>query len=279
MKIIYNCLMLLTIIVSCNKTEQKPNNRELIKEIDAIKSYKTVYELKTDSVGKVIDTVKINYTKKNKQNKEVYKEHKVFMNGSFSTFKKYYRESGNLFYSSLKSPEYGILSIDEFWESDGNFEKGMSISYRDNIPKDTVKINYNIIYKNGSKFKTIITSEVNNEIVNKTESYYNDKEKVIKDILLTPNNDTTQVTEYKYKSMLLKIKSIYNYDDNTAIHLSYDEKGFPLSENIFGYLNDSLMELRKSNYVTDQDGNILKKNQITYYPDLKREYFVFKSED
>ena len=279
MKIIYNCLMLLTIIVSCNKTEQKPNNRELIKEIDAIKSYKTVYELKTDSVGKVIDTVKINYTKKNKQNKEVYKEHKVFMNGSFSTFKKYYRESGNLFYSSLKSPEYGILSIDEFWESDGNFEKGMSISYRDNIPKDTVKINYNIIYKNGSKFKTIITSEVNNEIVNKTESYYNNKEKVIKDILLTLNNDTIQVTEYKYKSMLLKIKSIYNYDDNTVIKLSYDDKGFPLSENIFGYLNDSLMELRKSNYVTDQDGNILKKNQITYYPDLKKEYFVFKFED
>ncbi|WP_062061772.1 hypothetical protein [Aquimarina longa] len=273
MKIIKSLLLIL-ILSSC-KNEIK--NSDLINEIKNLKNIATIYEIEIDSVGNFLDTLSIRKIKKNREGVEVYKKYKIFVDEeSFYETTNYFRDNSELFYSAMKSSEYGLISTFESWYKENKIEKGIFINYKKEEIKDTIFSNYEYHYAlNGVLNKLIITSEQNDTILSKELILYNEQEKPIKEFIIS-DKDTLSKTIYAYNGEVMSKKIIEDFNDKSVDIIKYNDKNFISSEEIYIRNQDSLIQIEQYNFEVNSNGDITKKT-LTKYPENIKKTIIYKT--
>ncbi len=266
----------LIVLIGCS--ESSKNNSELIKEIDSIKEKTIIYKYEVDSIGRIIDTLSVEKIKKNDNDVIILSDKLIFTDYGYLKIKKYFRDNKNLFYSISESSEIGILSIIEFWDKNEDIIKGISLDFRDNKVKDTIKMTYKYTHDdNGLKTKLIIQNKYSDEdvIASKTEITYNDLEEIVAETTLL-YGDTISVSKFSFSRNLLKKKSIKDYKNNVLIRFNYDKKGYVSSrETYISTLSDSLIKISNMRYSVDELGRITDIVE-TQLSSNKKKYFLYK---
>ncbi|WP_452598815.1 hypothetical protein, partial [Pontimicrobium sp. MEBiC01747] len=233
-----------------------------------------VYELEVDSLGSIKDTLSIEIIKKNEEGLKIYSKIKTFKKDRFNILTEYYKKNEDLFYSKLESSRYGIISIYEAWEKDNEIEKAMLIEYDQNKPKDTIFIDYEHFFdKQGVKKKTIITSKYKKEESNKTELLYNEDKKIMSEILST-DEDTLSHSLTKYNKSFSE-KIIFNYKNNTVSKFVYDQNDIIQTKTIYLKQLDTIIKKFETKFETNNNGEILKKEDVIY-PSKDKRIIIYK---
>ncbi len=266
----------LIVLIGCS--ESSKNNSELIKQIDSIKEKTIIYEYEVDSIGRIMDTLSVEKIKKNDNDVVILSDKLIFTDYGYLKIKKYFRDNKNLFYSISESSEIGILSIIEFWDKNEDIIKGISLDFRDNKVKDTIKMTYKYTHDdNGLKTKLIIQNKYSDEdvIASKTEITFNDLEEIVAETTLL-YGDTISVSKFSFSRNLLRKKTIKDYKNNVLIRFNYDKKGYVSSRETYNLTSsDSLIKISDVSYTVDELGRI--KNRVqTQLPSRIKRYFLYK---
>lgn len=265
------CLLaFMSLFYSCQK-DKLISSKELLSEIDKLKVENISYELQTDSLGEILDTISKTIIKKNNDGVKVYEEKKVYKGENFYDIKNYYLKGNNLFYSKTVSSELGIISIFETFLNKDKIVKAFTVNYLDNKILDTIKIDYKYFYKKNFLKKLVVSIEDDTVSKPKITISYNDFEKPYLEI--NEINDEIELkTLYEYNKDILVKKVIKNIKANSINEFFYNKEGFLESEILLVKGVNDFDTIRKVKYLNNKNGEILEKviynvdeNKILYF--------------
>lgn len=266
-------ILIIFLTVSC-KNDRLIDSKSLLIDIDNLQINKLKYELQTDSLGNVLDTISKIITKKNEDNEKVYEENIIYKDNGFLNIKSYYK-AGTLVYSKTESSELGIISIFETNLDRNKIINASTISYFDNEVLDTIKMDYDYFYNGNNSLNKLVIS-IQDDTIKKTKIIisYNKLEKPYLEIEEI-NNKVQFKTVYEYnKHNIISKKIIKDYNSNSIIEFIYDENGSLLTEEVLVKGINSFETIRKVEYISNE-GEITNKIILNFKTDDKH-FYLYK---
>ncbi len=253
---LFKTAIFFSLLFSCNTTTEDRPNEKLRTEIDSIKETDTIYQLRTDSIGNIIDTLSVVYQKRNQENIKMY--HKNIGADGYANVTKedYFWPDGELFFSKVTTSE-GLFTTFECWKEDSLIDRCVSISYENNEILDSINLDYKHSFTDGELTQTTITNKQNGESMFFTHLIYDNSGNLKTEIELE-KTDTLRITDYAYLNSLISKKKEKNLRDLKVVETNYNAKGFLLFEEVYRIENDSLFKIFQTDYRTDSQGNIIQ---------------------
>ena len=242
-------LLVFLLVTSCNSGS---DNAKRIRSIDKIKTVDTIYAIRIDSKGVILDTLAMSRIKKNNKGIKVFVETTSLDDDKRTIIsKKYMRDNGELFYSidEDRTSVDTFISTHENWLQNGKIHNGISL-FKGLNKIDTIQMTYR--YENGKdgKLKKMTIFDSSRSPI--VETYYNQEEKPILDVYLF-EGDTTELVKYTYIGSKLESETKFypKKERNTIITYGYDKLVNARKE----YIKDSLVS--EWIYKQDNKGNNL----------------------
>lgn len=262
---IFSILFVSTLFFAC-KQSTIINPDVLKSDIDKMPFSELVYEVSTDSIGNILDTISIQKIKKDENGEVIYKEsdrHK-----SEITTKAYFHEDDEPFYL-IRLDKNGdkVFSKYNLLDKNNHVVKSFAITYLEN--GDSTIATYSPKYKFSSDGKKLSSQIEMNGTIRPGTMYFtfNDHEDVTGSYIFYQGDTTAKsFNTYTYANEVMREKVTVRYKHKQKTwehHDLFDELGHLTTSKMVKLDSDSSIKII-SNFINDKDGNVLQVEISTY---------------
>ena len=251
-------IMIIPFIMACQGGYV--DNQELIREIDRLEYSELRYELETDSLGNVIDTLELIYYKYDDEHNLLFREREIGRDSIKSFCKEYYcAGSKNCFFqeSQMANGKYNSV-YEAFFKKCGLEEKTIMLFFDSgSTSMDTIEMFYERSYDLNRKIKELVIAfPVADSLPGSmVELIYNDFEKPEAQYFIH-EKDTTEYHRWFYSNDTVLTKYIFrkNFLEKDLVETSY--------------LND-LNKVDRTEIINEQEGEVKKRTIFYNYDEEK----------